>query len=113
MKKERKHLLTGIVSLGLVGFMLPALAADTVQLRIKDHMFHPAEISIPAGTRVKLVVKNEDAGPEEFESHSMHAEKIIPPGAERVIMIGPLNPGTYEFFGEFNPKTAQGRVIVN
>ena len=48
---------------------------------------------------------------EEFESHSLHREKIIPGGAERSISIGPLEPGSYEFFGEFNPRTAQGRVI--
>ncbi|MGD8926465.1 MAG: cupredoxin domain-containing protein, partial [Thioalkalispiraceae bacterium] len=74
--------------------------------------FVPAEITIPADTKVKLVVKNQDPTPEEFESHSMHREKVIPGGRQAIIFIGPLKPGTYEFFGEFNPKTAKGRVIV-
>jgi hypothetical protein len=87
-------------------------AADTIEISIKDHKFVPAEITIPADTKVKLVVKNQDPTPEEFESHSMHREKVIPGGKQAIIFIGPLKPGTYEFFGEFNPKTAKGRVIV-
>ena len=90
----------------------PALALDTVEITIKDHKFEPAEITIPANTKIKLLVKNMDSTAEEFESHSMHREKIIPAGSQAVIFIGPLDPGTYEFFGEFNPKTAKGRVIV-
>lgn len=90
----------------------PALAVQTVDVVIKDHMFQPAEITIPAGTKVKLMIHNQDSSAEEFESHSLHREKIIPGGAKRSIFIGPLDAGTYEFFGEFNPKTAQGRVIV-
>ena len=29
-----------------------------------------------------------------------------------VIFIGPLSPGEYPFFGEFYPRTAQGKVVV-
>jgi hypothetical protein len=32
--------------------------------------------------------------------------------AKAIIFIGPLKPGEYPFFGEFNPKTAQGKVIA-
>lgn len=113
MNTMSKHLLSAFFTLGLLGLTLPALADETVHLRIKDHRFQPAELTLPAGTRIRLLVKNEDSTPEEFESHSLHAEKIIPPGTERVIMVGPLSPGSYTFFGEFNPKTAHGRVIVN
>ena len=96
----------------MLGVNMPALGAETIEISIKDHQFNPAEITIPANTKVKLVVKNLDPTAEEFESHSMHREKMIPGNNKAVIFIGPLDPGTYEFFGEFNPKTAKGRVIV-
>jgi len=83
-----------------------------VELRIKNHVFIPAEIIIPSNQKVKLLVINDDETPEEFESYELNREKIIPAKSRSVIFIGPLNPGTYPFFGEFNPKTAQGLVRV-
>jgi heme/copper-type cytochrome/quinol oxidase subunit 2 len=79
---------------------------------IKDHRFEPTEVVVPAGVKVRLLVHNADATPEEFESHTLHREKMVPAGAEVVVFVGPLDPGTYEFFGDFNPQTAQGRIIA-
>lgn len=81
-------------------------------IEIKDHLFSPAEIEIPANTKVKLIIHNRDATSEEFESYQLNREKIIMGERKAVIFIGPLAPGNYPFFGEFNPKTAQGLVIV-
>ncbi len=91
-----------------------AAAADTPEftLTIKDHKFEPAELTIPAGQKVKIKVVNADATPEEFESHELNREKVIPGGATATIFVGPLKAGEYPFFGEFNPKTAQGKLIV-
>ena len=90
-----------------------AQAADNeVALIIKNHQFSPAEIKVPVNQRVKLNVHNQDSTPEEFESHSLNREKLIPAGAKAVIYIGPLKPGRYDFFGEFNPGTAQGVVVA-
>ena len=96
-------------------FFVPVLAiaqVPEIKLTIKDHRFNPAEVRVPAGKKVKLIVANEDPTPEEFESHSMHREKIIPGKSTATIFIGPLKPGRYKFEGEFNPKTAQGVVIA-
>src|SRR3954468_8521087 len=80
-----------------------AHAADPeFQIVIKNHRFEPAEIKVPAGQKVKLVVHNQDSTPEEFESHSLNREKVIPAGAKATIYIGPLKPGRYDFFGEYN-----------
>jgi plastocyanin len=81
-------------------------------LVIKNHRFEPTELKVPAGQRVKLLVHNQDSTPEEFESHSLNREKVIPGGAKATIFIGPLKPGRYTFFGEFNEKTAQGAVVA-
>ena len=83
-----------------------------VDLTIKDHHFQPEAVTIPAGEKVKLMVHNQDATPEEFESYELNREKIIPGNSKAVIFVGPLEAGEYPFFGEFNQATAQGRVIA-
>lgn len=80
-------------------------------LVIKDHLFQPAELTIPSGKRVKLVVENQDATPEEFESHDLRVEKVIPGNTKATIWIGPLKQGKYSFVGEFHEDTAQGTLI--
>lgn len=102
-------LLFGLLSL----LSLSAWAADAeYALAIREHRFEPAEIRIPAGQKVKLVVHNQDKTPEEFESHKLNREKVIAPGAKVTIYIGPLSPGSYPFVGEFHEKTARGVVIA-
>ena len=81
-------------------------------LVIRDHRFTPAEIVVPANAKVKLVVDNQDATPEEFDSHALNREKVIAGRSKAVIFIGPLAPGRYPFMGEFNAASAQGAVVV-
>ncbi len=91
----------------------PALAADdTFTIVIQDHRFEPAELVVPAGKKIKLVVENRDATPEEFESHDLNREKVIAGKSSGTIWIGPLTPGRYPFFGDFNDKTAQGVIVA-
>ena len=90
-----------------------ALCADVeATLVIKGHRFEPAVLKVPAGQRIKLLIHNQDSTPEEFESHSLNREKIIPGGAKVSLYIGPLKPGRYTFYGEYNEATAQGVVIA-
>lgn len=90
-----------------------ATAADPVYtLVIKDHKFEPTEIEVPAGQKIALVVKNNDPTPEEFESTELRREKVVAGGEEITVYIGPLKPGRYEFFGDFNPKTARGHIVA-
>lgn len=92
---------------------LTALAADNeYRLVIKDHRFEPAELQLPAGKKVRLIVENQDASPEEFESHPLNREKVIAGKSTASIYVGPLEPGRYPFFGEFNEATAQGVIVV-
>jgi len=89
-----------------------ALASQEIVLTIKDHKFSPAELRVPAGQKVKLVIDNQDATPEEFESTELNREKIIAPKSKASLWIGPLKPGKYPFMGEFNQATAQGVIIA-
>ena len=90
-----------------------AFAATPVfEIEIRNHLFQPDTVIIPANTKVKLIVYNRDATPEEFESYELNREKVIVGGRKAVIFIGPLAPGEYPFFGEFNPQTALGKIVV-
>jgi hypothetical protein len=102
------------MGLVLVLCTMTAVADDVPEFTIviKDHTFQPAELVIPSGVKVRLVVDNQDATPEEFESHELNREKIIPANSKAKIYVGPLKAGAYPFFGEFNPKTAQGKILV-
>jgi hypothetical protein len=105
-----------LLSLALVplmsGLALTAEETPTSEVIIKDHKFQPSVIEVPANRKIKLVIKNQDPTPEEFESYQLNREKVIPGGAQTVIFIGPLQPESYPFFGEFNQATAQGKIIV-
>jgi hypothetical protein len=79
---------------------------------IKDHRFQPIELTIPAGEKVRLLVVNQDASPEEFESYTLNREKVVAGNSSIKMYIGPLVPGRYPFFGEFNQATAQGVIVA-
>jgi plastocyanin len=92
---------------------MAALAADAeVMLTLKNNRFSPAELRVPAGKKIKLVLDNQDAGAEEFESYELNREKVIPGNARGFVFIGPLAPGRYPFFGDFHQQTARGVVVV-
>ncbi len=94
------------------GFGTLHAATPVFEIEIREHLFYPAELTIPAGQKVKLLVLNQDATPEEFESFELNREKVIKGKRKTVIFIGPLPPGRYPYFGEFHPETAQGLIIV-
>lgn len=113
MRLARNEFFLALVTVLSIVLCGPAYAADQEFLVIiKNHRFEPSELKVPAGQRVKLVVHNQDATPEEFESHALNREKVVPAGVKAAIFIGPLKPGRYAFFGEYNQKTAQGVVVV-
>jgi plastocyanin len=82
------------------------------KLSIKDHKFDPAELRVPANTKIKLLVQNMDATPEEFESADLNREKVVTGNNTITVMLGPLDAGKYHFFGDFHQETAQGDLVV-
>ena len=93
----------------------PVRAAEptTFSLTLKEHHFTPSEVTIPANTRVRFIVKNQDATPAEFESDDFQAEKVLPSGTETTVFIPALKPGTYEFHDEYNEDASKSRLIVH
>lgn len=91
-----------------------ALAQElpTFNLVIRSGHFVPETIEVPANTKFKLQIRNEGPGAEEFESVELRKEKVLAPGASSFLIFQPLKAGTYKFFGEFHPQTAQGKFIA-
>ncbi len=104
----RLVLLTAMFLYGSLSFA----EEPSFDITIKDHRFTPSEITIPKDTKVWLAIINQDATVEEFESHDLHREKIIPGNSRAIIRVGPLQPGKYRFVGEFHEDTAHGTLIV-
>jgi hypothetical protein len=95
-----------------VSLLASAANADDPQLVIKDHKFQPERLEVPAGVKFKLMVRNNDPTAEEFESFQLNREKIVPPGKEIPVFLGPLDRGEYPFFGDFHQDTAKGVIVA-
>lgn len=119
-RRAGQRLLRAAVASGALLMVAALLAGPTsaraaepeVTIVIREHRFEPAEVRVPANTKVKLVVDNQDATPEEFESKSLNREKVVQGKSKISVSVGPLKPGRYPFVGEFNEKTARGVVIA-
>lgn len=72
----------------------------------------PAALEVPAGKRIKLVLRNEGPGPCEFENLDMHIEKILAPGAQSFVVLSSMRAGTYRFIDEFHPDAGGMSLIV-
>lgn len=108
-----KAIATIVLALPLLGHP-GARAQDmpTFELTIKSGRFVPDTIEVPAKTKFRLRIHNAGPGPEEFESSELRKEKVLAEGASSFLIFQPLQPGSYRFFGEFHPETAQGRLIA-
>ena len=107
-----RNLLILLSLVAAAAFVPVELRAQDFTITIKNHRFTPSELKVPANKRIQLTVVNDDPTPEEFESKEMKVEKVIPGKSKGVVRIGPLAPGRYPFFGEFNEATAKGTVIA-
>jgi len=101
-----------IAMLVLAGGGPAAAGVAEYALVIKDHVYLPSELDVPAGTKFKIRITNLDATPEEFESTDFNREVVVLPNRSIVVYVGPLHAGTYGFFGDFHRNTANGRLIV-
>ena len=57
------------------------------------------------------MIQNQQDVVAEFESPSLHREKIVQAGGQISVFVGPLDPGRYEFFDDFNNAT-RGFLVV-
>ena len=112
--KTRRNPITTRATLAAMLLVTSFAYADDFEahLVISGHKFDPSELSVPAGQKIKLLVENKDATPEEFESNELNREKIVAGKATITVFVGPLEAGRYPFFGDFHQETAQGVLVV-
>jgi len=104
-----------LAALALAAFgAAPARSDDDTNfvLTIKGKQFDPAEIDVPAGKKLTLVVKNLNQAPSEFESADLNREKVVVGGSDISVFLGPLRPGSYEFFDDFSAETPHGHIVA-
>lgn len=82
-------------------------------IELKNNTFTPAVLHIPAFKKVKVNIINLDNEPEEFDSFDLNREKVLFPQKSATIYIGPLAPGEYNYFGEFHPNVAKGKIVAD
>jgi plastocyanin len=105
---RRARLFTAPLLLAVTGL---ALAAEPIQIEIRGQAFTPAEIAVPAGEKLELIIRNSDDLPAEFESYDLSREIVIPSHGQVKVYIGPLEPGRYRFFNDFHQES-QGWVVA-
>lgn len=89
----------------------PAAPLPTFDISVKDGVFTPKQLDVPAGQRIKLVLRNEGPGPLEFENADLRVEKIVAAGAASFVVIK-LPPGEHLFVDEFNIATGELLVVA-
>jgi Cupredoxin-like domain len=94
--------------------LVGALAENSVEIALsyKEKTFDPAEISAPANTAIVIKFRNLDNDAMELESDALHFEKVVAAGKDATIKVRAQKPGRYEFFDEYNEKTARGALVV-
>jgi len=90
----------------------PAEELPAFEVIAKEGRLFPERLEVPAGQRIKLVVRNQGKGPIEFENLDMRVEKVLAPGASSFVVLPKLNPGEYEFIDEFHMDTGKMRVVA-
>ena len=68
-----RHLKSWAIAFVLVLATDTIAAPPVIEIEIRNHLFQPDTLTIPANTKVKLIVYNRDTTPEEFESYERTA----------------------------------------
>jgi hypothetical protein len=108
---RRGGLMLLLAAIAVSGPVFAQSQTPSFSLTLRDRQWEPATLEVPANQKIELRITNAGASAAEFESTDLRREKIIPPGHEVVVYIGPLRPGSYEFFDDFNPA-ARGRITA-
>ena len=107
---------TDLLLIAALAFALPGIVVATeipqYKLVIRNHAYQPATLQVPAGIKFKLLVRNEDTTPSEFESNDFNREQIVLPGTTTTVYVGPLDQGRYTYFDDFHRATGNGVLVA-
>jgi hypothetical protein len=111
MNRWQHFLMGGALAAGLI-FPTLAQGGAPLPVMLRDHRFSPAEIHVKANAPAQILLTNADSTAEEFDSSSLHVEKVVAGGSKGIVRLAPLPPGRYPFMGEYHADTAQGVVVA-
>lgn len=80
-------------------------------VEMKNGALLPEKLIVPAKTKFRIIVRNIGDRPAEFESHQLRQEKVLYMGTQSVVVVMPLDPGTYDYFDDFTPGT-KGQIVA-
>jgi hypothetical protein len=103
---------TYFVSLAVFLLSGRAVYAQDYVITLKNNQFSPKELIVPSSQKIKLIVKNLDATPAEFESSDLNREKIVGANSEISVFIGPLDAGSYLIFDDFHRDTTRALITA-
>jgi Cupredoxin-like domain len=115
--------LTGLTQVGMQALVLAlaggflgqaAHAAEEASFEIvaRDGRFLPDVLEVPAGVKLKLVLRNEGKTPVEFENLELRVEKVLAPNSASRVTVQPLKPGTYILMDDLQAEPAKMRLIA-
>ncbi len=96
----------------LTALAIPARAEDVVTVTLKNDVFTPAEVKIPANADVTLKFVNADAAAAEIESKDLKIEKVVAGNSEITVSVAPQEPGRYLFVNEYKEDTVFGHITA-
>src|SRR5262245_29543192 len=101
-----------IASVPLVPAVGVAADPPDIPLTIANNRFQPDEIKVKAGEGFVLISTDKDKNEGEVESRDLRIEKVIPASKTVRLKMPALKAGTYSFVGEYNEKTAKGKIVA-
>lgn len=81
-------------------------------VRFHDGRFEPHDLVVRAKTPFRLRVVNATQDAIEFESFELNRERVVLPGAEIVVYLPALDPGSYKFFDDFHHGAGEGTITA-
>jgi hypothetical protein len=105
-KRARRATAVVASGIGLLAALAAAAAADDMAsfaVVLHDGTISPDRLEVPANRPFKLEISNTGSTPAEFESLSLHKEKVLSAGVTSGMVIRRLEPGEYDFFDDFHP----------
>ncbi len=112
MSFKRTAVTAALLCLGLAAAPRAFAGDASFALEMADGKLTPMRLVVPAGKPFKLVVTNAGTGTAEFESKSLHKEKVIAPKATVTISVRALAKGDYDVFDENRPEAAAGVIVA-
>ncbi len=76
----------------------PVPGASQIEVVARDFSFSPAEVTLPAGTTMNLVLANQGDLLHDVTIPALGFRLVADPGARASASLTTPTPGTYEFF---------------